>query len=134
MQIIWLMPLLILPGISLLIVSTASRFSSLHDEIHHWLDGNHDSSTIHRVHLITRATHFRNALVALYASVLILVCASLVGGAFDFLGWMGDPWVLGIVFLGMCLLSFAMIELIRESILSLQVIHADIEQMMEESK
>lgn len=131
MQIIWLMPLLILPGISLLVVSTASRFSSLHDEIHHWLEGTHDASVMNQAHLTSRATHFRNALVSLYASVFILVCASLVGATLDFLGWMVDPAVLAIVCIGMLTLGFATFELIRESVLSLEVIHLHVEHMME---
>ena len=131
MQVMWLMPLLILPGISLLVVSTASRFSSLHDEIHHWLEGAHDVSVMNQAHLAIRAKHFRNALVALYSSVFIFVCASLIGATLDFLGWMADPAVLAIVCIGMLTLGFATFELIRESVLSLEVIHLHVDYIME---
>ncbi len=45
-EIIWLAPLLILPGIALLINSTSSRYATLHEEIHHWLDGRHDEGVV----------------------------------------------------------------------------------------
>lgn len=76
-EIVWLAPILILPSLGLLIVSTSARFGTLHDEIHHWLDGAHDSAVIEKAYLVARARHFRNALVVLYSGILVFICASL---------------------------------------------------------
>ena len=131
-EIIWLAPLLILPGIGLLIMSTSNRFSTLHDEIHHWLDGGHDIAVIEQAHLVTRATHFRNALVALYISVFIFVCASLVGAVLDFMTMSGDVVVFGIAAIGIVAVGYASSELIQESLLSLQVIQSHVDHIMDE--
>ena len=100
-EVVWLAPLLILPGIGLLIMSTSTRYSTLHDQIHHWLDGGHDIAVIDQAHLVTRATHFRNALVALYISIFIFVCArSLIGAVLDFMVIAVDVVVFAIAAVG----------------------------------
>ncbi|GAB4514873.1 MAG: hypothetical protein OHK0046_17570 [Anaerolineae bacterium] len=131
-EIVWLAPLLILPGVGLLIVSTSSRFADLNAEIHRWLDGSHDSEVVEQAHLTTRAAHFRNALVALYTTVFVLVSASVVGAVLDFLDLAADVAVFAIAFVGILAVGYASAELIRESILSLQVIRFHVDHVMEE--
>lgn len=129
-EIIWLAPLLILPGIGLLINSTSSRYTDLHDEIHHWLDGHHDEAVIERAHLLRRARFFRNALVSLYQSVFLFALASLLGAIVDFMGGAADVVVFSVAVVGVAFMGFASAEMIRESLLSLQVIESHVDDMM----
>ncbi len=130
-EIVWITPLLILPGVCLLILSTSARYSALHTEIHHWLEDSHDLEVLKHAHLITRARLFRNALVALYISVFVFVCASIIGAIFGLLAVPGgDVMVFGVAFIGILALGFASFELIRESLLSLDVIKAHVSVLM----
>lgn len=129
-EIVWLAPLLILPGVCLLIVSTSARYATLHDEIHHWLDGAHDPQVVQQAHLLQRAFHFRNALVCLYSSVFIFVGASVIGAVLDFMDVIYDLVVFAIVVVGTMVVGYASAELVRESLLSLQVIQAHVDHII----
>lgn len=52
---IWITPLLLLPGVALLIVSTAARFGQLQDEFHHLLDHEEQHAKIIARPLVQRA-------------------------------------------------------------------------------
>jgi hypothetical protein len=125
-QIVWLSPLLILPGVCLLIVSTSARYGELHSELHHWLDGTDNAAVIAMTHLLQRARLFRNSLVSLYLCVFIFALASLTGAVLQFIGLPHDFAVFVISFLGVGCLGFAAFSLIRESLLSLAVIQAHV--------
>ncbi|MDX1548206.1 MAG: DUF2721 domain-containing protein [Rhodothermales bacterium] len=120
---LWLTPLILLPGVALLIISTSGRFNRLHDEVHAQLHRRHGTGAHVAAHLTRRARLFRDALVALYICVGMFSLAS-------FLGMMAALWaaetsawiVLGITAGGILCLTFAAFQLIRESILSLRVI------------
>lgn len=131
-EIVWLAPLLLVPGVALLIASTSSRFSDLHEEIHHWLDGTHDVQVVEQAHLVKRARYYRNALVALYLSVFIFLCASVIGAVLDFTGALADVGVFSIVVVGVLAAGFAAAQLIRESLLSLEVIESHVDHIMSE--
>ena len=131
-EIVFLAPLLILPGIGLLLVSTSARFASLHDEIHHWTDDEHDREFIASAHLFRRAQLFRNALVSLYLCVFTFALASLVGAVVNFAGGPADVAVFLIASVGIICLGFASVELVMESLLSLQVIESHLGLMMPE--
>lgn len=131
-EIVWLAPLLLLPGIAILIVSTSSRYSVLHDEIHHWLDHGHDDMLFEDAHLLTRAVRFRNALVSLYCAVFVFISASLIGAVLDFAGQPPDAVVIALETVGIGAVGFASLELIRESRLSLDVIRSHIAQIKAE--
>ncbi len=72
----WAAPLLILPGVGLLIMSTSARYARLHDELHFIHD--HEAGDVG--HLMRRALAFRNALVACYVAVTLLALSGLVLG------------------------------------------------------
>lgn len=121
---LWLTPLIFLPGVALLILSTSARFNRLHDEVHDLLDHGHavPAGTVRR--LMRRARLFRTALVALYVCVGLFAVASLLGALF--LGWSeASRWlVVGFLVTGIACLCAAAGLLIRESILSLDIIEA----------
>lgn len=120
---LWLTPLILLPGVALLIVSTSARFNRLHDEVHQLMREAHGERITVADHLTRRGRFFRNALVALYVCVGMFSLAS-------FLGMLAALWeasmaswiVLGISAFGILCLCFAAYELIRKSVLSLHII------------
>lgn len=130
---LWLAPMILLPGVALLVVSTSARYAQIHDEIHHIQMSDTAPELEMSGHLLTRALMFRNALVSLYFSVALFLLASLFGGLTSvFRGWesVSNTIVLVILGFGILFLVFASIELVRESILSVDIIrqhHEEIE-------
>ena len=120
----WAGPLLLIPGVALLIISTSARFGQLHAELHRQLAAGNDGSVMH---LRRRAGLLHTALVSLYASVGILAFASLFGAVFR--RWFPSLTYIPetIMFLGVCTITFAAIQLIRESRLLITVIDDDID-------
>lgn len=119
MEITFVLPLALLPGVALLIVSTSARYDRLHDEIHLLAQqDNPDALTaLHR-----RAYFFRNALAALYLCVAIFALTGLVGVMLELSG-LRLPWLVVILTGAGCLcLLYAAAQLIRETLLSLDVI------------
>jgi hypothetical protein len=126
----WLFPLILLPGVALIVMSTSARYAQIHQELHHILEEQENISPIYYVDLRTRATYFRNALVALYVSVGIFAVGSVVGAIMDFLKGPSTVTVVILTCLGILCLLYASIELIRESLLSLRVIEHHLENVM----
>ena len=82
----WLIPILLLPGVALLVMSTAVRFGQIHDELHHMLEIDEAVTLVFWQHLSRRTMLFRNALVSLYLSIGAFVMGSLVGALLDMAG------------------------------------------------
>ncbi|MCA9398603.1 MAG: DUF2721 domain-containing protein [Sinomicrobium sp.] len=126
---IWLTPILILPGVALLIISTANRFGEIQREFHHLLNHPEFHGEIIARFLVKRSRYYRDALVSLYLSVLLFSFASLLGGVINFL-FPKVLWLIGtLILLGIFSLSFATIQLLRESRLSLTVIEDQAKQL-----
>lgn len=121
---VWITPLALLPGVALLVMSTAIRFGQVHEEMHRHLSSDHGDRHDEPSHLVSRATLFRNALVALYISIAILAAAGLVGGVARL--WMANAEapVLILTAAAVGCLAYAAITLIRESTLLMRVIEA----------
>ncbi len=111
---LWLTPLILLPGVALLIMSTSLRYNHLHEA-----DGLSETG---RAHLMQRARFFFHALVSLYVCVGLFSLASLLGmltaASPDLSAWI----VLPLTALGVLSLTFAAVQLVRESILAHEVI------------
>lgn len=118
----WLTPLILLPGVALLIVSTSSRFSQIHTEFHHLLDHKDGHAKILSRNLRERSRLFRDALASLYISVGLFSLGSLLGGVVNL--WRPESlWFVGAVIIaGIGCVVFASMQLVRESFLSLRVI------------
>jgi len=119
-QELWIAPLLLIPGVALLIMSTSARYGQLHSEIHHVADLGPNTSLIK--HLFRRARWMRNALVSLYLSVAVFAVTSLVTALFTCLEINSPMITFWMICLGVSCLVFAVFTLIRESIQSLEVI------------
>lgn len=126
---LWLTPLISLPGVALLIMSTSARFGLIHTEFHHLMDHPEAGAQITSRHLVQRAQLFRNALVSLYFAVGFFALGSLAGGIVgnfkpDMLWLVG-----GLTLLGIGCVLFASVELTRESWICMQVIHDNHERI-----
>ena len=124
---VWLTPLILLPGVALLIVSTSARFSLLHTEFHRLMDHPDAHARILSQNLLKRSALFRDALVALYASVGLFGLGSLLGGVVNL--WRpGALWVVGgATMIGIGCIVFAALQLVREAVTCLRVVvdHAE---------
>lgn len=118
---VWLTPLILLPGVALLIVSTSARFGQLHTEIHRLLDRRDTHAKMLSGHLLSRSALFRDALVALYVSVGLFAFGSLLGGVVNL--WRPNSlWVVGsATMIGIGCIVYAAIQLVREALVCLQV-------------
>ena len=121
---LWLTPLILLPGVGLLIMSTSARFNRLHDEVHEMMHHAHTPPEV-SAGLLQRGRLFRNALVGLYVCVALFAAASLLGMLAALWESEDATWlVLGITAGGVLCLMCAALLLIRESILSMEIIEA----------
>jgi hypothetical protein len=77
---VWLTPIILLPGVALLTVSTAHRFGQIQAEFHRLLDHPDSHAQIVARSLLIRARLYRDALASLYASVGLFALGSLLGG------------------------------------------------------
>jgi hypothetical protein len=116
---IWAAPLLLIPGVGLLVLSTSTRFGQLLQELHQQKSEGHSDAM---KHLIKRAHLLHTALVSFYVSVAVLAFSSLLGTIadrwFESMVWIPQT----ITFLGVALILFAAIQLIRESKLLISVV------------
>ncbi|MEN0063154.1 MAG: DUF2721 domain-containing protein [Myxococcota bacterium] len=116
----WATPLLVLPGVGLLVMSTSARFARLHDELHHHMHVlNCSPETLER--LLLRGRLFRNTLLALYGAAALLATSGLAGG-------LSLPEALSsaLLGLGVSLMVVASLTLMRETTISLDIIEAEV--------
>ncbi len=118
---LWIRPLFLLPGVGLLVMSTAARYSRLHEELHHVEEHQGRHGDVMGV-LFLRARLFRDSLVALYLAAAILALGPLLGGlASSRAVW--QEWIVNAATsLAVVCVLVACTQLIRESVHSLHVI------------
>jgi len=130
-DLLWLTPLLFLPGVALLILSTPVRYGQIHGEIHHLLESGKDEYTKELTsQLFRRSRLFRNALITFYVCVGLLAVASILGGLLNAVGMWADILVMIMTCLGVLFMLLATIFLIRESILSLDIIKKHFDRIL----
>lgn len=133
-EISWVLPLLLLPGVALLIVSTSARYTRLHDEVHAL---NHDGTVVSEQivrHLLVRATYFRNALVSLYLCVAIFALTSIIGAVISLTLAESAAWVVfALTCGGVFFLIVAAGLLVREASLSLEIIREHFHHLIREN-
>ncbi len=131
---VWLTPLILLPGVALLIVSTSTRFVQIHSEFHRLLDHPDAHAKIVARDLEHRSALFRDAFVALYTSVGLFALGSLLGGVINL--WRPESiWVVGgLTIAGIACVVFASVQLVREAFICLRVIRDHAEQVERNDK
>ena len=119
---VWLTPIILLPGVALLTVSTANRFGQIQAEFHRLLDHPDSHAQIVARSLVVRARLYRDALASLYASVCLFASGSLLGGVVNL--WRPESlWLVGgLTIAGIGAIVFSAVQLLRESLLSLHVV------------
>lgn len=126
---VWLTPLILLPGVTLLTVSTSARFGQLHTEFHRLLDHPDAHAKILSRHLLRRSKLFRDSHVALYAGVGLFALGSLLGGVINL--WRPESlWVVGgATMIGIGCIVYAAVQLMREALLCVRVVVDHTEQL-----
>ncbi len=108
-------PVILIPGVGLLILSTTARFGQLEAEVGK-IAGQGDSESRRLVAaLLGRAHKFRFALMALYSSAAILAGASLVGGILIFISESSAAVVQALTCIAIAFLFSALMALLIES-------------------
>ena len=74
----WATPLLVLPGVGLLLVSTSARYEAIHAEIHQLLDDPSEQAIGCTLHVVHRARILRLAMLSLYVSASLLAASGLI--------------------------------------------------------
>ena len=116
---IWAAPILLIPGVALLVMSTSARFGFLHQEFNRQRERSHTDAI---QHLCQRAHLLHRALVSLYLSVALLAFSSLLGTVIT--RWLTLSTFAAEVlsFAAVGTITYAAVQLIRESSLLMTVI------------
>ena len=122
---IWSAPLLLVPGVGLLILSTSARFGRLHDEFHRLSDS---GNALALQHLLNRAKLIKQSLVALYLSISILAISSLVGTASHAYLQSAARVAECLTALGVLSLAYASVQLVRESLRLFEIFTVEAER------
>lgn len=117
----WIQPLIMMPGIGLLIMSTSLRSGQLDEQLQSLAGPDGSEEQLLR-HLVSRSVRFRQALISLYVGVGLLSLGALMGGLTT--PWpTASRWAVQAVSGGVILsVVFAAAVLIRESIHSAEVV------------
>ena len=128
---LWLTPLVLLPGVALLLLSTSIRYGQIHEEFHHLLEMRGEAAKDTGKRLWSRAHLFRDALVGLYVSVCLLAVGAMLGGLASLWFTRSDIVVVILTFLGVAAVIYSSIQLIRESSLSLEIVRRHMDELQE---
>lgn len=126
----WVQPLLLLPGVALLIVSTSYRFGQIQTEVHHLLMDEFRLPDKALQHLLQRIVLVRNALTGLYSSIALFALGSISGELTLPMGTETSSLIVAIFTgVGITSLLFSVLGLVRESLLSTEVLQDHIKQI-----
>lgn len=129
----WITPLLLLPGVGMLVMSTSNRYQRLHDELHDLVEHRHATPPGFRGLLTRRARLFQGALTALYGSVTVLAFAGLSGVTAEFTRWPGvQELSAGLTVVAVLLVLVASALLVAETRHSRSIIQYHIEMLPDE--
>ncbi|CAB5081968.1 hypothetical protein D3OALGA1CA_287 [Olavius algarvensis associated proteobacterium Delta 3] len=123
---LWISPLLILPGVALLILSTSARFNRLHDEIDQVVYGQRGGSARLIGGLLRRGRLFRDALISLYMAVALLATAGLTGMLALFSERVATWLPAGLTGVAVAAVVYSALLLIQESRLSLGIMESHV--------
>lgn len=131
---IWLTPLVLLPGVALLIQSTSQRLAQIHDEFHHLIDHIDARARIDSRKLVERSSYYRRALVSLYTAVVLFSVGSFLGGLLHMITTAAIWVVGGLTLVGIGFLTYAALQMVREAFLADSQIEALSQRLEEEPK
>ncbi len=124
-EVVWMTPLILMPGVSLLILSTAARFGQIKGELDRPVaDGKQGLRLIDIIW--RRALLFRRSLICLYGAIVLFTLASLLGGILEVISSPSGTVVIAMTCLGIALVVVAALMLVLETRLmytTLQIRH-----------
>ncbi|NNG04257.1 MAG: DUF2721 domain-containing protein [Inquilinus sp.] len=115
-------PVILIPGVGLLIMSTTARFGQLEAEVGKVAGRTDPASRQLVAALMRRAGKFRLALMALYSSAAILASASLIGGVLMLVSDAGTVAVQVLTCIAVLCLFAALITLLIESRMAIEAL------------
>lgn len=125
----WLIPLSLIPGIAILIISTSLQNNQARSEILKLITEKKDSERKSRmINNLKRHLYFRNAFISFYISIVFLVLASLIGTLADKITNLNLLTMILICLAALCVV-YASIQLILESLIATRVVKESVEDV-----
>jgi len=125
----WLIPLSLIPGIAILIISTSLQNNQARSEILKLIMEKKDSERKSRmINNLMRHLYFRNAFISFYISIVFLVLASLIGTLADKITNLNLLTMILICLAALCVV-YASIQLILESLIATRVVKESVEDV-----
>ena len=126
---ILLIPLSLIPGIAILIVSTSLKYNQARKEIFKLITEKKDSERKSRmINHLKRHLYFRNAFISFYISIVFLVLASLIGTLADKITNLNLLTMILICLAALCVV-YSAIQLILESLIATRVVKESVEDV-----
>jgi hypothetical protein len=126
---LWLIPLTLIPGIAILIISTSLRNNQARSEILKLIAEKKDSERKSRtIDNLKRQLYFRNAFISFYISIVLLVLASILGTLPNTITNLNLLTMILICLAALCLV-YASIQLISESLIATRLIKESVEDV-----
>ena len=126
----WVTPLLLLPGVGLLLVSTSARFEAVHSEIHQLLDEHSSQVADCAAHVVRRARLLCLAMCGLYVAASALALSGLLAAVtvwhLESVHWVA--WLF--LAIGVASVLIASLTLTRESTFSLSIVKAHAQEIV----
>ncbi len=125
----WLIPLSLIPGIAILIISTSLRNNQARSEILKLITEKKYSERKSRmINNLKRHLYFRNAFISFYISIVFLVLASLIGTLADKITNLNLLTMILICLAALCVV-YSAIQLILESLIATRVVKESVEDV-----
>ena len=125
----WLIPLSLIPGIAILIISTSLKNNQARSEILQLIMEKDDAARKSRmINNLKRHLYFRNAFISFYVSIVFLVLASLIGTLTNKITNLNLLTMILICLAALCVV-YASIQLILESSLATRVVKESVEDV-----
>jgi hypothetical protein len=126
---LWLIPLTLIPGIAILIISTSLRNNQARSELLKLIAEKKDSERKSRmIDNLKRQLYFRNAFISFYISIVFLVLASILGTLPNTITNLNLLTMILICLAALCLV-YASIQLISESLIATRLIKESVEDV-----
>lgn len=118
----WIIPFTFIPGVGMLVLSTANRLQNVSTLIREIIQSQHHIYEDNLTILLKRTQLFHRSLVCFYAAIGLLAIAALIG-SFDLLSLEGNISTVNIITIGGIIgVIFGSIQLIQESIIASRLI------------
>ncbi len=121
---LWVQPLLLIPGVGLLILSTSVRYQQIDVDLREFSLHPQLCDHMQADRLLRRARYFRDVLVSLYLAAALLAIAALIALMVEIRVFPPSAeWVgLGTICLAIAAIAFATVQLIREATMSMEIV------------